>query len=145
MQREVLRLFGQCTKSKTKLFEFSKIAFCIINDAFVKRICMPPPCGRGMCVHLSVCDARVCMCICACVLMTCSQIQINIFQQSQRHRSCKTAVVSVAKNDGYSACAKSGKVCVLNNYDWHLLNAQTYFNIFQLNFLQNSKWICNFI
>lgn len=130
MQREVLRLCGQCTKSKTKLFEFSKIAFCIINDAFVKRICMPPPCGRGMCVHLSVCDACVCVCICACVLMTCSQIQINIFQQSQRHRSCKTAVVSVAKNDGYSACTKSGKVCVFNNSRLAFIKCSNLFKYF---------------
>jgi len=54
--------------------------------------------------------ATICVGVCVgstCVLMTCSQIQINILQQSQRHRGCKTAAVSVAKNDAHTVRAKS--------------------------------------
>lgn len=103
---ETFGFFGQCTESKTKLSEFSKIAFCIINNAFVKRICMPPPRRRGgvaaECARLSG------QCVGVPVLMTCSQIQINILQQSQRHRMLQNCSCEYCRNDANSV----GEKCV---------------------------------
>lgn len=85
-------------KSKSKTCECSKIAFCIINNAFVK------------CIWIVV---RVCACMCVLVrvLMTCSQIQINILPANAGDKRCSCMRATCCKQLLPEICAQA-------NQDW---------------------------